>query len=103
MLQYAPASGQANYSLCHGCAGNAELLLQAARILGGAEHTRIAEWVAEDGIERFHATRTPWPSGVPGGWESPNLMLGSAGTGHFLLRLYHPEAIPPVVMVGPTS
>jgi len=101
MLISAPATGQANYSLCHGCAGNAELLLLADKVLGGGEYGKVAQRMMEDGIARFPATRTPWPCGVPGGWETPNLMLGTAGTGHFLLRLYDPDAVPPVVMVGP--
>jgi type 2 lantibiotic biosynthesis protein LanM len=101
MLGYASAAGQANYSLCHGNAGNAELLLMADKVLGGDEHGRVARQMMDDGIGKFPATRTPWPCGVPGGWETPNLMLGTAGTGHFLLRLYDPEAISPVVMVGP--
>jgi lantibiotic biosynthesis protein len=100
MLQYVPATGQANYSLCHGCAGNAELLLMADSVLGGDGHRKVAEQMMEDGIARYPSARTPWPCGVPGGWETPNLMLGTAGTGHFLLRLYNP-AIPTVMIVGP--
>jgi lantibiotic biosynthesis protein len=96
-MGYAPM----NYSLCHGCAGNAELLLLADKILGNGQYRELAERVIQAGIEQFHATRTPWPGGVPGGWETPNLMLGTAGTGHFLLRLYDPAAVLPVVMVGP--
>lgn len=102
-LEYAPAGGPVNYSLCHGSAGNAELLLMADKVLGTSHHRKLAERVLLDGIERFPATRTPWPCGVPGGWETPNLMLGTAGTGHFLLRLYDSDATPSAVIVTPSE
>jgi hypothetical protein len=45
----------------------------------------------------------PWPCGVPGGGESPSLMLGLAGIGHFYLRLYDPASVPSVLLVKPEA
>jgi lantibiotic modifying enzyme len=90
-----------NYSLCHGRAGNAELFLYASRVLGIAPLRLVADQVGESGLAAHGGDGTPWPSGVSGGAETPNLMLGSAGTGYFYLRLHDPEATPPIVIVLP--
>ncbi|HET7463373.1 MAG TPA: lanthionine synthetase LanC family protein [Longimicrobium sp.] len=94
----APGQG---FSLCHGDAGNAELPLLAARVLDAPEHAHVAERVGWAGIERFGAPGLPWPCGVPNGGETPSLMLGLAGVGHFYLRLYDPEGVPSVLLVTP--
>jgi len=82
------ATPEANYSLCHGQAGNAGLLLWAGKILGNAEYVTQAQRVGERGIERYESGRIPWPCGVPGGDETPDLMLGLAGIGWFYLELH---------------
>lgn len=95
-------SGSGNYSLCHGLAGNAEVLLSGERVLGSnwpaarAATQTIAE-VAHQGVERYQAGGQPWPSGLVRG-DTPNLMLGLAGTGHFYLRRYRPS-VPSIVLV----
>ena len=92
------ATGSGNYSLCHGLAGNAEILLHARDVLGGAweaERTLALE-VAEAGIERHGATGR-WPGGLRG--EAPGLMLGLAGTALFYLRLHDPS-VPSVLLPG---
>lgn len=95
----------ADFSLCHGLAGNAECASVSARILGpGASigtMTGADLDLARFGAERYHADRAPWPCGVPGGGENPSLMLGLAGIGHFYLRLALPERIPSILMVTP--
>jgi lantibiotic biosynthesis protein len=75
-----------DFSLCHGAAGVADVLLQAADgpqdCLGelAAELGRLGiERHLDDGARRF-------PGGVPQG-DTPGLMLGSAGIGLFYLRL----------------
>jgi lantibiotic modifying enzyme len=93
----APGMGM---SLCHGDAGNAELPLYAARILGEAGLAGRAERVGRVGLERYGATGAPWPCGVPGGGETPGLMLGLAGIGHFYLRLYDPS-VPSALILEP--
>ena len=93
----------ANYSLCHGLSGNAEVLLYAEESLGseGAEHRALAIRVAEHGIERFAAPNRMWPCGTREG-VTPNLMLGLAGIGHFYLRL-HDSTVPSVLLMRPES
>jgi class II lanthipeptide synthase len=89
------------YSLCHGSAGNAELLVYAGEALGDESCAQTAVQVAEDGLERYHLRRNPWPCGVLNGGETPNLMLGLSGIGYFYLRLYAPKIVPSILMVCP--
>ncbi len=98
-----PQVAQAGYSLCHGCAGNADFLLEAARVLKNDEYRATAEQVGLQGIAQFEQTGTPWPCGVLGGAETPNLLLGTAGIGLFYLRLERGTQVAPVLMVGPGS
>jgi lantibiotic modifying enzyme len=89
--QASPGTG--NFSLCHGDGGNADLLLLAADVLSRPDLRREAENVGTRALDRFEDTRSPWPCGVPGAGESPNLLLGVAGIGYFLLRLYDSENV----------
>jgi lantibiotic modifying enzyme len=82
-------AGTGNYSLCHGLAGNADVLLHGEEILGSGGLDTVRS-VAEAGIEHHGSQRVPWPCGTHCG-ETPNLMLGLAGIGHFYLRLHHPS------------
>src|SRR5688572_17260249 len=95
------AQGQSNYSLCHGSAGNAELLIYAARALGDDSHRALAEQVGRFGVEQYRKAQGPWPCGVLQGGETPGLLLGLAGIGHFYLRLHDPAAIPSVLIILP--
>ena len=90
-----------NFSLCHGLAGNAELSLMARRAFKDDGYAKTAEAVGYQGIELYQKARNPWPCGVIGGGETPNLMLGLAGIGYFHLRLYEPEKVPSVLIVSP--
>jgi lantibiotic modifying enzyme len=95
----APDAVRGGFSLCHGCAGNADVLLEAAEILGAAEAREAAEKIGYTGIEQFEAQRLPWPCGLPGAGETPGLMLGTAGIGHFYLRMAKP-GIPTALRIG---
>jgi hypothetical protein len=86
-----------NYSLCHGKAGNCETLLMAAEVLGDASLRERAEECMREGCETYGAAEA-WPSGTMGAGPEPSLLLGDAGTGHFLLRLHSP-AVPSVLLV----
>jgi type 2 lantibiotic biosynthesis protein LanM len=88
-----------NFSLCHGLTGNAEVLSYGAEILGPAtnENTAIVSRVAEFGIKRYLAMDQNWPCGTHSG-ETPNMMLGLAGIGHFYLRLHDPS-IPSILLL----
>jgi len=93
--------GEGSYSLCHGHAGNAELLLYAGQVLEDREYLSLAEKVGETGIEKYEKEKVPWPCGVPGGDETPDLMIGLAGIGYFYLRLHDALASPPILIVVP--
>jgi lantibiotic modifying enzyme len=98
-LRAALDSWTGNFSLCHGLAGNAEVLRCAADILNSeaAEDAGLASQVARYGMERYAARNQPWPCGNHSA-ETPNLMLGLAGIGHFYLRLHRPS-IPSILIL----
>ena len=81
-------TGIGNFSLCHGDGGNADMLVQAAETFGRPDLRQVAEAAGTRALQRFEMSGMPWPCGVPGAGETPNLMLGTAGIGHFFLRLY---------------
>ena len=77
-----------NWSLCHGQAGNAEILL-----LAGLREEAVR--VGEEGIERYDRPRNPWPCAIEEqGHEMPGLMTGLAGIGCFYLRLHDAGGYP---------
>ena len=90
-------TGSANFSLCHGVAGNAEAILHARRILSDAPVSdETPERVGSAGVDRYASTSTPWPCGTHTA-ETSNLMLGLAGIGYFYLRL-HDATVPSVLL-----
>jgi lantibiotic biosynthesis protein len=96
-----PASG--NLCLCHGLGGNADLLLAADGVQRGRGLRQIAESIGHQAIAQLRSNDLPWPCGVNGAGETPNLMLGLAGIGYFFLRLYDSVQIPSVLLVRPTD
>lgn len=92
------ASGTGNYSLCHGLAGNAEVLVHGCEVLAREPlvDRELAYDVARSGIEN-HAENQSWPGGSQFGYP-PGLMLGLAGTGYFYLRLYEPD-LPSILLL----
>jgi lantibiotic modifying enzyme len=90
----------ANDSLCHGDLGNLELLMRA-RELG--RHGAWAPTLATQS-RRLAAKlrRGDWQCGIPGGVETPGLMMGLAGLGYGLLRIAAPTRIPSLLSLeGP--
>jgi hypothetical protein len=87
-----------NYSLCHGRGGNAETLVEGARILGEPALLGPAQAIALSGIERYENAGVPWPCGTMGAVSDPGLLLGESGIGMFLLRLARPE-VPSVLFI----
>ena len=86
---------KANFSLCHGLAGNADILIYASDVLNDNNYREMAEKAGDLGINMYDKTNTLYPSGVndpskmtPGQQENPGLMLGLSGTGMFYLRLF---------------
>jgi len=103
MLKHASLGAQIDFTLCHGRAGNAELLIYAGQAFNDETARAAAEDVGRQGIEAFRRKDLPWPCGVPGGGETPNLMIGLAGIGYFYLRLYDPVAVPSVLIMQPVD
>ncbi|TMD47462.1 MAG: hypothetical protein E6I93_14365 [Chloroflexi bacterium] len=95
-------TSNANYSLCHGLAGNAEALFEGSQVLGQecADGSALAFKVANAGIEMYARHSRHWPCGAGGG-ETPSLMLGLAGIGYFYLRLYN-ATVPSILILRPS-
>jgi lantibiotic modifying enzyme len=90
------SGADAGFGLCHGLAGNADVLLSAAsRGVGTATSMDLAHRVAAEGIERYGRGEPDWPV------DGPGLMCGLAGVGYFCLRLARPET--PSVLLFDTS
>jgi hypothetical protein len=87
----------ANYSLCHGVFGNAEVVQLGSHLLPDEwpDGFARAAAIASDAIVRQGTAIDDWPCAVNG--STPGLMLGLAGIGLFLLRLYRPS-IPAATM-----
>jgi len=98
--QWIPAAPGSGLCLCHGLGGNADLLIAASDALGRPDLRRVAEDAAHMAIQQIVPNDMPWPCGVNGGGESPNLMLGMAGIGHFFLRLHDSAGVPSVMLLN---
>jgi lantibiotic modifying enzyme len=94
-------AGASNYSLCHGLAGNSEILLEGVCQLGtqGTDDQALVLETTDAGLARHAVRRRAWPCGTPAD-ETPGLFLGLAGIGLFYLRLDHPT-IPSVLLLRP--
>lgn len=90
--------GPGDFSLCHGLAGNADVLLHGERMLshGKSDTLETVMAVAELGRESYASRGRPWPCGAGPG-EAPGLMLGLAGIGYFYLRL-HDATVPSLLL-----
>jgi hypothetical protein len=99
MIEKALRAGIADYSLCHGLGGNADVLLHGAEVLGQdwPEGETLARRVGRYGIATYGSRGRPWPCGTLSG-ETPDLLLGLAGIGYFYLRL-HDQTIPSVLLL----
>ena len=97
-LEGTPSWVNGNNSLCHGASGNADLLVLADDLLDRPGLRRKAEAVGMIAAEKFEESRGPWPCGIRGAGETPNLLLGLAGIGYFFLRLYDSETTPTVLL-----
>jgi hypothetical protein len=92
------ASPLASCSLCHGCAGNAELFLEAHRLWPEARYLALAAQVASKMLDFQHAHGW-YPSGYRHlqAQEDTSLFLGNAGIGYFYLRLLDPDRTPSIL------
>ena len=83
----------ANFSLGHGLAGNADVLLLGADVF--ADGPALARRAGEIGVGRHATSLDGWPCGA--GRTPPALLGGDAGIGLFLLRLHDP-AVPSALL-----
>ncbi len=91
-----------NPSQCHGLAGNAELFIELARVTGDDSWLAHARAFGDRarGYREEHDGGVRWMGDEPGNY-SPDFMLGSAGLGHFFLRLARPDQVQMPLMVRP--
>ena len=87
-----------NYSQCHGLGGNCEPLIHAYETFSDESYKSIAFDVGDYGIEKYGNQIFHWPCGSETG-QTPGLMLGLAGIGHFYLRLYDSKHTPSITML----
>jgi hypothetical protein len=92
-----PSDREENFSLCHGIAGNSEILLQIDHVTSRPDLRQAVMAAAEEGIRRYHESGT-WPCGIKDAGEAPGLLLGLAGIGHFYLRLHDPSIPTPLLL-----
>ena len=91
-------SSPSSCSLCHGCAGNAELFLEAYRLWPEPRYLAPATQIAGNML-RFQHTHGWYPSGYRSlhAQEDTSLFLGNAGIGYFYLRLLDPLCTPSIL------
>jgi hypothetical protein len=92
---------RADFSLCHGLAGNAAVLQYGSDMLGDrfAYGGKTAQKVMDAGIERYGFGGRLWPfERINEG--SPSLMAGEAGVGHFYLSM-HRKSVPAALLWHP--
>ncbi|MCD7041270.1 T3SS effector HopA1 family protein [Pseudomonas sp. MAFF 311095] len=95
-LAAATSQAGSSYTLCHGPAGNADILLTGAALLGEPGWAECARQVARRGLA---AERGAWRSGLGvAQGQSMGLMLGLAGTGYFLLRCGASAPVPSLLL-----
>jgi hypothetical protein len=93
-----------SFSLCHGLAGNADVVLDGTEALqdAGISTSSLVADVALAGHDRHQSGCEPWPCGIPvAGRETPGLMLGLAGIGYHYLRQADPQLVPSVLLFRP--
>jgi type 2 lantibiotic biosynthesis protein LanM len=83
-----------NHCLCHGDLGNLDFLLQAGQALGQQAWNDAVERLTLEILDEVE--HSGWRCGVNKPVATPGLMTGLAGIGYGMLRLAHPQAVPPV-------
>jgi hypothetical protein len=98
-VRAALGAGSVGWSLCHGMAGNTEIVEEGRGLCPLA--WSVVQRVAAHGIDRYRTAESGWPGGVQGG-ATPSLFLGEAGVGRFYLRLAQPT-LPSLMIVRPEA
>lgn len=89
-----------NDTLCHGKAGNAELLLRFARLKEEPAFQMEANVQAQAQWRNFEKARN-WIFGGVGVDVFPGLMIGLSGLGMHFLRLAYPDQVPSPLLLDP--
>lgn len=89
----AGAGDAVNASVCHGLSGMVDLFVDAWQSTQDARWLSLASRLGEFMCNDARRQRG-WRSGIPGGFNTPGLMLGRSGAGWALLRLAEPEQVP---------
>ena len=90
-----------NHCLCHGDLGNLDFLLQAGRALGRREWNEAVERLTLSVLEEVE--QSGFRCGITKPVDIPGLMTGLSGIGYEMLRLAHPQTVPPVTTLSPAS
>jgi lantibiotic modifying enzyme len=100
LKQYAlapiPVTSLTDISLATGTMGDIELLLRLGHELADSSYILAAERFGRAELARTNSNGVHWPWDALLDLEAPGLMLGSAGIGYALLRLYDSERIRPL-------
>lgn len=92
---------EVSYSLCHGDMGNLELFLLMTDYLQDEELKEFSVQMANYIVTQVRRDNHHWRCGIPGRQQIPGLMLGLAGIGYQLLRLYNRDLPSVLMMEGP--
>jgi Lanthionine synthetase C-like protein/HopA1 effector protein family len=99
-------TGSLGFSLCHGLAGNAEILQDGLPLMdqrAAADARALLDDINLTGYQRHVAGADPWTCGVPvPDLEVPGLLLGLAGIGYHYLRTAYPQ-LPSLLLLEPGS
>ena len=88
-------------SLCHGIAGNSDILISASQILKKPELLIKANLSGEYLSKELVNKDIPFTNGLHNTHDIPDMMLGAAGVGYFLLRLYDTKQYESVLLITP--
>jgi len=88
-----------NHCLCHGDLGNLDFLLQAGQALGQQAWNDAVERLTLEILDEVE--HSGWRCGINKPVATPGLMTGLAGIGYGMLRLAHPQTVPPVTTLCP--
>lgn len=90
-----------DFSLCHGLAGNSDLLIEASHSLGKKDLMDLVYQIGEHGIQKHANPNLPWVNGIGETTQIPDFMIGLAGIGYFYLRLLDAERFPSILSINP--
>jgi lantibiotic biosynthesis protein len=90
-----PVTALADISVATGTAGDIELLLRLGQAVADSSYVSAAERLGLAELARIGSDDGHWPCGTVPRPEVPGLMLGNAGIGYVLLRLFDPVRVPP--------